>query len=158
MELLIVIGLAIFALWLWKKPPKISSSASLTNVSRDKEKRYVRLEGDGDYELAIVGASKFQNELSAIAGGKTEDGHEFECKATLEREPGNPHDSNAVAVYIKERKVGYLSRDHARRLSAILDSKNLDGGIAKALIVGGWDRGRGDEGSFGVRLDIPIYE
>lgn len=151
MEWLIIAVILVFVVW------RASRARSKTGASAvDAEKRYARLEGDGDYELDIVGESHYQDALDTIAGGKTEDGHELECEAILERERNNPHDPNAVAVYIDDKKVGYLSRPHARRLSAILDKQKLDGGVAEAIIVGGWRRANNDEGHYGVRLDIPV--
>lgn len=151
MEWLFLGTAIVFIIWLvFRARSKSGGSAG------SAEKRYVRLEGDGDYELDIVGESRYQDALDTIVGGKTEDGHEFECEATLERERDNPNDPNAVAVFIEDKKVGYLSRAHARRLSAILDNKKLDGGVAEAMIVGGWKRSNNDEGHYGVRLDIPV--
>lgn len=42
---------------------------------------------------------------------------------TLQREPHNPHDPNAVAVYVRGGwHVGYLPREHAVRVAQMLDS------------------------------------
>lgn len=72
-------------------------------------------------------------------------------------ENDNAHDRNAVAVYIGESKVGYLSRDKAAsyRIGA-RDKKGhlLTKAECEAVVVGGWDRGDGDAGHYGVRLDI----
>jgi hypothetical protein len=40
----------------------------------------------------------------------------------LHREPGNPHDKNAVAVYLDCRKIGYLTVAKAKTYSPILAS------------------------------------
>ncbi len=47
----------------------------------------------------------------------------FHYPISLEREPNNPHDPNAVAVVLKGYVVGYLDRDSARTLSLILAKK-----------------------------------
>ena len=64
-------------------------------------------------------------------------------------EPENPHDANAVRVEIKGRKVGYLSRVEAAHYRSLL---GLGQAPVAALIIGGWDRGDGDTGSYGMRL------
>jgi len=95
-------------------------------------------------------------------GPKTEDGVQIATQARLVCERDNPHDRNAVAVLVSRRKVGHLSRDDAvayrnelRRLVGIREPEAVVG----ALIVGGWLRSDGSEGSFGVRLDLdwPLY-
>lgn len=122
-----------------------------------KQERYVTLEGDGDYDLQIVGESFYQDALDRICGGKTEDGHEFYCEAVLVREPSNPHDKNAIAVYINDLKVGHINRAQAKPLTRIFRDQGLAGGIAKAVIVGGWaGRRNQSDGHYGVRLDIPV--
>ncbi len=125
---------------------------------RKPEAGFTRFEGDGSFECDVVGESNYQDALNRIAGGKTEDGHEFECTARLVPEPGNPHDSNAVMVMIDGRQVGYLSRAHAQAMTILFQRKGLGGAEADALVVGGWKRGRGakDEGHYGVKLDLPI--
>ena len=50
----------------------------------------------------------------------------------LVREPNNPHDSDAVAVYGKGRKVGYLSAAKAAAVAPSLDAMG-----AGAYRVGG---------------------
>lgn len=119
---------------------------------------YTVLSGDGDYECEVVGESHYQEALARITGGKTADGHEFECIALLEPEPGNRNDPNAVTVTIEGELVGYLSRPHAKAMTIIFKRHNLAGAEASALIVGGWSGrgGRKAEGHFGVKLDIPV--
>ena len=109
---------------------------------------------NGGSEQAVVGESYYQDALSGICGGKTEDGHNHACLAALVREPDNEYDEHAVAVYIDGLQVGYLPRQDARSYGPVLrklaKSKHL--GACDAQIKGGWDRGNGDEGSFGVTL------
>ena len=45
---------------------------------------------------------------------------------TLLREPTNPYDPNAIAVYDGPRKVAHLARSNAARLSKILDSDEVN--------------------------------
>ncbi|WP_164887553.1 HIRAN domain-containing protein [Paenirhodobacter populi] len=115
-----------------------------------------KLEGDGSYDFDIVGESYYQDALAAIAGPKTEGGVEHVCTARLVPEPSNPHDPNAVAVHIGGRKVGHLSRLAAAHWVGML-SRTGSAGVtleADAMIIGGWKRPNGDEGHYGVKLDI----
>lgn len=41
----------------------------------------------------------------------------------LMREPGNPHDPNAIMVLLH---VGYVAREHAAQISPYLDAKSED--------------------------------
>jgi len=119
------------------------------------------IEGPGRFELEIVGESHYQAALNKLAGGKTEEGHRIERKAVLFLDDENPHDDKAVAVLIKGELVGYLDRETARsyRQQMAVAGHRDSTPVAEvaALIVGGWSR-QGDEGHYGVKLDIPIEE
>jgi hypothetical protein len=69
----------------------------------------------------------------------------------------NPYDSKAIRVDIQGNTVGYLSRENARQYRKRLEKAGHKGMTATcfAMVVGGWDRGSGDKGHFGVRLDLP---
>lgn len=102
----------------------------------------------------IVGESHYQHALADICGGKTPEGHLFACRAELRPEPDNPHDSNAVAVFIQDHKVGYLPKQSAKRYGKAFGAASVS---CAAQIVGGWRRREGrtwDEGHFGVELDL----
>lgn len=116
--------------------------------------RAVHLDEDGDYETDVVGESHYQDALAEICGGKTRDGHERDCTATLRLEPENPHDGNAVAVWIEGRKVGYLARQLAATFTAAAHRNGVNQVTCGAMIVGGWDRGSRGAGHFGVKLDL----
>jgi hypothetical protein len=66
----------------------------------------------------------------------------------LIREPDNPADSNAVAVYGRGRRVGYVSTAKAAMLAPLLDG--LDGDAFK---VGG--AGTGEVGNSRLWVDLP---
>ncbi len=114
------------------------------------------LDGDGSFDFDIVGESYYQDALERIVGGRTDESSEFECIASLVCEDDNPHDSNAVAVYINGQKVGHLARPVAAGFRDIQRRHGWVGQIvtADAMIVGGWDRGGRGKGHFGVKLDI----
>ncbi|HET7130524.1 MAG TPA: HIRAN domain-containing protein [Gaiellaceae bacterium] len=67
----------------------------------------------GDETLYVVGESYRQDALWQLVGGTREEGVRVECVAQLVPEPDNPHDRNAIAVFIKGEHVGYLSRSDA---------------------------------------------
>ena len=48
-------------------------------------------------------------------GGSSNDRVRLEVYAVLVAEPDNPYDANAVSVWIQGLRVGYLSREDARR-------------------------------------------
>jgi hypothetical protein len=108
----------------------------------------------GGSEVPVVGESHYQQALLRICGGKSIDGHHRGCIAALIREPHNEYDRHAVAVQIDAQKVGYLSRDDARAYGLLLERLASEGcvGACDAEIRGGWNRGGGDEGHFGVVL------
>lgn len=116
--------------------------------------------GDGGYRLEVVGESFYQDALSTICSGPSEEGHAFDCVAHLVPEPDNPYDRNAVAVLVDGRKVAHLPRDEAVVHHRDLAALGLTGRAVRcaAMINGGWSRprrdGRVDTGHFGIELDL----
>lgn len=102
--------------------------------------------------VKIVGESHYQEALSAIAGGKTRDGHLLQVRARVIPERDNSAYPMAVRVEVQGQTVGYLTHRQAvqfrKRSQAAVD--------CGAKIVGGWDRGHGDTGHFGIRLDLTL--
>ena len=49
-----------------------------------------------------------------------EDSLTYRGLAQLVPEPENPHDSNAIAVIVNERRVGYIARTKAPRLRRLI--------------------------------------
>ena len=110
--------------------------------------------GDGGYRLPVVGESHHQTDLENIAGGRTHESAEYHCVAVLTPELDDPYDPQAVSVSVNGRQVGYLSRDWAPRFKAAFASNGYKRVECNAMIVGGWDRGKADRGSFGIKLDV----
>lgn len=69
--------------------------------------------------------------------------------ARLEHEPDNPHDENAVAVYVSGFQIGYLKRDVAQRILTQLEDFGVD---ATVHGVHGGEDGQ----LLGVTLEIQI--
>lgn len=105
------------------------------------------------FDLEVRGESHYQKTIAKIAGKRTEDSMHEEVLAELVPEPENPHDKNAIRVTVMGKTVGYLSRE-----CAACYRKNGRGREQhRAWIVGGWDRGEEDRGSFGIRVDpLPL--
>ena len=97
--------------------------------------------------LGAVGESQYQPALREIAR------RGLVCEATLNPEPDNPFDVNAVAVKVDGVTVGYLPRSHARRyqrrLLALAEPLRCP-----AKLIGGTR----DKPSFGVLLDTRVVE
>jgi hypothetical protein len=110
----------------------------------------------GQYAVAIVGESHYQDALESICG-RTEASADLHYVAQVILEDDNPYDDKAVRVEIQNKKVGYLSRQDARAYRRWLAKEHpgVDIICCEANVRGGWDRGRGDRGHFGVWLDLP---
>lgn len=112
------------------------------------------------YSVEVVGESHYQENLEAICGERTPEGENRVIEAVLVLDDTNPLDDQAVRVEIESKTVGYLSRDNARTFRD-WRSKQGQAGIAfpcMASIAGGWDRGGGDVGHYGVRLDLSLSD
>ena len=113
-----------------------------------------QLAGDGQYGFQVHGESHYQSDLAKIAGGITDEGVHHECAALLRLEPANKYDPNAVEVLIDGLRVGYIPAVQAPEMCALFRSVGITEAGCNAVIQGGWDRGEGDTGEFGVRLNI----
>lgn len=116
------------------------------------------ISGPEEYRIDVVGESNYQAHLKKVFGEYTEDGVSTTVDAFLVLENTNKFDNKAVMVVIGGDKVGYLDRSTAREFRQAIK----DGGLKKytrfqclALVRGGWDRGAGDIGPYGVKLDLP---
>ena len=112
--------------------------------------------GDGRYAIGAVGESNYQEALERVAGGRKPNGVNKKITAELRPEDDNPYDANAVAVLIDGRKIGYLSRSHARTFRTEAGERLATAArvLCRGRIRGGWNRGPRDRGHFGVTLDI----
>lgn len=112
----------------------------------------------GRRRVDIVGESYHQDALFELCGGRRRyGGVEVEAIAELVPDPENRHDPHAVEVRICDVAVGHIRREDLEWLRPeIEDSLDLHGfATCRAEIRGGWDRGRGDVGLFGVVLLLP---
>lgn len=117
------------------------------------------LDGNGSFSLEVVGEANYQRNLERVCGGRTRECQDRVVTAVLVLEDDNPYDPRAVCVTIDGWTVGYLPREKARAFRARLRRDGIRGYEfpCKASIRGGWDRGDGDWGYFGVWLDVVLY-
>ena len=67
----------------------------------------------GTYTLSIMGESHYQDAIWHCRKGD---------RVILIREPKNPHDENAVAVFREDgEQIGYLPRDNAEWVARVID-------------------------------------
>ena len=111
---------------------------------------------EGHEDLEVVGESYRQANLLRVVGGRHRpEGHvRMDVYAMLLAEDGNPHDPNAVSIWIDGLMVGYLPRDQARTLRpGLLAVQEREGKpvALEGVIVGGGMRDDGP-GRLGVVL------
>ncbi len=130
----------------------------LRGIATEASAPPININGTGDYLLEVVGEASYQDAISQICGGKTKQGHRKQVQALLVHDDANQHDRKAVRVDVAGSTVGYLSREHARKFRDQLTRMGHRGApvACAAIIVGGWDRGNGNTGHFGVKLDVPM--
>lgn len=117
------------------------------------------ISGIGSFFVDVAGESFYEESFMALCGERTIEGIRIEVRAQLTLEDENPHDNRAVRVAIQGHQVGHLSRDDARAFRRLVRYGSLSEHEVfecAALICGGWDRGEGDIGNFGVRLDLAL--
>jgi PH (Pleckstrin Homology) domain-containing protein len=133
-----------------RPPPLPDSGPRPTPASRGVAAVII---GDGKYGFPVVGESHHEAALEQLAGGRTEHGVHVSCAALLMPQPDNPYDPDAVAVFIRAQEVGYLARNVTGEFLRALTVGGYDRAACEAVIIGSWDRGAGDRGNFGVRLN-----
>lgn len=76
--------------------------------------------------LKLRGVSHYVSEAGRSKHGSSE--------LVLKREPSNPHDAFAVAVYGSGRKLGHVSASRAALLTPLLDQLAFDGYIVAGIV------------------------
>lgn len=67
----------------------------------------------GRQGLEVVGESFYQDALWSVVGGSQEIPVKHPVEARLLAELDNPHDANAISIWVQDQKVGHLCRDDA---------------------------------------------
>ena len=124
------------------------------------EKESIFIEGDGGYDLEVVGESNYQKHLKKLCAGYSKEGSRTEVVAKLHHEDRNPHDPKAIRVDINGKTVGYLCREDARLYRKRIKKTGHEGIIVScnAKIFGGKKVGLFKKTYFGVWIDLPIEE
>jgi hypothetical protein len=107
-------------------------------------------------DLEVVGEASYQDNLWRLVGGRSSpnDRVRVDVYAVLVAEPDNEYDANAVSVWVSGLKVGYLSRDDARRYRPGLLALERKHGkpIALAGVIAGGGMRADGPGRLGVFL------
>lgn len=95
--------------------------------------------------LEVVGESFHREAFKQILGVRATEDVRLAVTCQLIPEPSNPHDPNAVGVWVDDKQVGHLSREDAQFVAPVLRSWMLqDPAVifaAEGEISGaGWDR------------------
>mgnify|MGYP000896239109 FL=1 len=94
-------------------------------MSKSKTPQMAILEGDGTFQIEVVGESKYFDNLRKIAGSNRDDDVEVVKTAYMVPEPSNQYDPNAIRVVVDQMTVGYLPRPAAAMLSPLLRKAKL---------------------------------
>jgi hypothetical protein len=119
------------------------------------------IKGRDQFQINVAGESFYPDSFAALVGARTRDGIAFPARAQLTLDDENPHDRNAVKVTVDGHQVGHLPREAAKafrrtvRYGELAEHETFE---CAALINGGWDRGGGDAGNFGVKLDLALFD
>ena len=100
-----------------------------------EQDRYASIGGSSHFHTKLVGVS-FEGRQDTIAGLRV--GSEL----TLERQPENPYDPNAIAVRFGELPLGFVRKEIAKHLAPLMDAGARYRSRVESL-TGGGDRHRG---------------
>jgi hypothetical protein len=146
------------------KPGKISDSHNVVEgkpkVIREEmvapdEGRSLPVEGNGAFDVIVVGVSYYQEALRSILGDTSGQAVRMLVPAEIIPDDENPFDAYAVRIEIDRKLVGHLSKRNAREWRSKMISENLSGATTCAARIV-WDRGAKKEGSYGVWLDVDL--
>lgn len=112
---------------------------------------------EDSFPIGVVGESFYQDKLVQICGRHRRHSQDVRVTAVVRLESENKNYPEALVVEIGGAKVGHVSSKDAVRLRDIMVRSSIVSFQADAKIVGGWRTNQYDEGSFGVRLGIPMY-
>jgi hypothetical protein len=118
---------------------------------------HAQFRGPGDFQARVVGTAKHQAAIEALTGARGKRAVQVFVQAMLVFDNDDPHDRNAVQVFVGGRLVGYLRREDAKsyRQQILKAGRGEMVGCCSAKIVGGQDGGPDDPDYFGVRVDLP---
>lgn len=120
----------------------------------------VFIEGNGHYNLEVVGELLYQKYLKHLSASCKKTAGRRGLVAKLHYENANPHDKKAIRVVINGGTVGYLSRKDARLFRKRIEEVGMEGLVisCNAEIVGGSRVGLLRKTDYGVWLDLPLKQ
>lgn len=98
-------------------------------------------------QLEVAGEWYRREQLRSLFtrfGTLSAEGSELDFEAALVADPANPHDGNAVAVYVQGLHVGYMERGDAARYHVAMSGLRADG-IQPVVRSRQWVRSSGHE-------------
>jgi len=101
----------------------------------------------GSTPIRLTGTSFKQPELAALGRGIH--------TGVLVREPENPHDPDAVGVYVRGKRIGYVPKGWRQTKMVFSINKWMSPeheGVVLVSVVGGKDDGSGGRQNFGARI------
>ena len=99
------------------------------------------------FEVAVVGVTfEGRQDILADLCSKTK------LTGQLKREADNRYDSNAVAVEVEGKQIGYIPKALAAKLAAHMDAGESIGVVGVRIIEGSKD----NRSVYGVRIDIEM--
>ena len=105
--------------------------------------------------MEVVGESHYLDALTAITGRRGREHIRQPALAALVREPDNPYDADAVAIWIDGRKVGHLSRSDAQAYQEpLLVLARQNRVLARDALICGHE----DTPNLGVWLELPAVD
>ena len=136
----------------------------LLGLSASSDQRVFEYRGGAEIEsVEVVGESRRQDGLWRVAGSREPiDGRQQLIRAQISKEPDNPVDPHAIAVWVmaedasEQLRAGYLPRGSAYREPLEHLAKRGYGAIrCDAYLIGGFELEDGETANLGVELLLP---
>lgn len=99
-----------------------------------------------DRYATIGDAAAFHTKLAGVTFEGRQDtiaGLHVDSELELRREPANPHDAHAIAVFFGALQLGYISRNVAKHVAPVIDSGERYRARVESLTGGGEGKHRG---------------
>jgi len=103
--------------WLRKKADAAIENAVASAKARGSRGSVLRVRPSGAFGREVVGESNYVAAIRSAVKGRE---GEHMVAATLQREPSNKYDPNAIAVLVGGKRVGYVPREQTAELQHFL--------------------------------------
>lgn len=88
----------------------------------------------------VVREGHYQEALVGLCGKACAEGYLIPVEVVLRREPSNPYDPNAIAVFIESVQVGHIAREVAAQIAPAVDRVGCPEWAVCGIIRGGTTR------------------